>query len=82
MKVLPGAIAKHAKLITFLEMFPIVVAINIWGASLKNKKILFHNDNQAVVAILNKKTSKSERVMALVRNFVLFTLMHNICLGQ
>jgi uncharacterized membrane protein len=42
--------------ITFLEMFPIVVAINIWGASLKNKKILFHNDNQAVVAILNKKT--------------------------
>jgi uncharacterized membrane protein len=36
-------------------MFPIVVAINIWGASLKNKKILFHNDNQAVVAILNKK---------------------------
>jgi hypothetical protein len=40
--------------------------------------ILFHNDNQAVVAILNKKTSKSERVMALVRNFVLFTLKHNI----
>ena len=33
-------------------MFPIVVAINIWGASLKNKKILFHSDNQAVVAIL------------------------------
>jgi hypothetical protein len=25
--------------ITFLEMFPIVIAINIWGASLKNKKI-------------------------------------------
>jgi hypothetical protein len=31
-----------------------------------------------VVAILDKKTSKSERVMALVRNFVLFTLKHNI----
>ena len=59
-------------------MFPIVVANNIWGASLKNKNILFHSDNQAVVAILDKKTSKSERVMALVRNFVLFTLKHNI----
>jgi hypothetical protein len=47
-------------------------------ASLKNKKFLFHSDNQAVVAILDKKTSKSERVMALVRNFVLFTLKHNI----
>jgi hypothetical protein len=31
-----------------------------------------------VVAILNKKTSKSERIMALVRNLVLFTLKHNI----
>ena len=52
--------------ITFLEMFPIVVAINIWGASLKNKKILFNNDNQAVIAILYKKTSKSERTQYFV----------------
>jgi uncharacterized membrane protein len=47
-------------------MFPIVVAINIWGASLKNKKILFNNDNQAVIAILYKKTSKSERTQYFV----------------
>lgn len=62
----------------FSEMFPIVVAINIWGASLKNKNILFHSDNQAVVAILNKTSSKSERGIALVRNFGLFTLKQNI----
>lgn len=64
--------------ITFLELFPVVVALNIWGELLRNKRILFHVDNQAVVAIVNKKSSRSPRVMSLVRKLVLDCLKYNI----
>ena len=40
---------------TFLEFFPVVVAISVWGSLLANKRIFFHIDNQAVVQIINKK---------------------------
>ena len=64
--------------ITFLELFPVVAALYIWQSDLKNKKILFHVDNQAVVTIINKKSSKSPRVMGLVRKMVLVCLEANI----
>ena len=63
--------------ITFLELFPVVVSIYIWGSFLKNKKIVFNIDNQSFV-IINKKNSKSARVMSLVRILVLTTLENNI----
>jgi hypothetical protein len=46
---------------TYLEIIPIALAIYLWNAELfkKKKKVLFHVDNMTVVAILNKKTSKS-----------------------
>jgi hypothetical protein len=50
----------------------------IWGEQLKNKKIMFNIDNQSVVHIINKKSSKSVRVMSLVRHLVLSTLQYNI----
>ena len=59
--------------ITFLELFPVVVALCIWEEQLKNKRIIFNIDNQSVVHIINKKTSKSVRVMSLVRHLVLST---------
>jgi hypothetical protein len=34
--------------ITFLELFPVVVALCSWGEQLKNKKIIFNIDNQSV----------------------------------
>ena len=57
--------------ITFLEYFPILVALHIFGDKIKNKKVLFHCDNAAVVEIINKQTSKCPRVMDLVRPLVL-----------
>ena len=66
--------------ITFLELFPVVVALSIWKDELKNKRILFHIDNDSVVTIINKKSCKSERVMALVRKLVLVCLEFNILL--
>ena len=54
--------------------------MHIWGIHLKNKRIIFNVDNQPVVAIINKKSSKSNRVMTLVRNLVLLSLQYNIML--
>lgn len=53
--------------LTFLELVPVVLVISLWGDKLAKKKIVLHLDNQAVVAILNKLTSKSEWVMTLLR---------------
>lgn len=66
--------------ITILELFPIIVALHIWGAKLRNKKIVFFCDNQAVVHILNTMTSKSERVMILVREATMCCLKFNIAI--
>ena len=64
--------------ITFLEFVPVVLALAVWGNRLKNKKIKFNIDNLALVEILNSQTSKSKRVMNLMRTFVLYTLQNNI----
>ncbi|XP_041346996.1 uncharacterized protein LOC121366736 [Gigantopelta aegis] len=64
--------------ITVLECFPILVATFIWGNRLANKKILFHSDNQSVVAIINSMTSKSHNILTLLRIFVLRCLQLNI----
>ena len=59
-------------------MFPIVLAIEIWGQSMSNSKIYFMSDNMAVVEVINKQTSKDKTLMRLVRRLVLATLKFNI----
>jgi hypothetical protein len=56
----------------------VVIALNIWGESLRNRIFLFHIDNQAVVSIINKKSSRSPRVMSLIRKLVFACLKFNI----
>lgn len=64
--------------ITVLELFPIVLAMEIWGSQFQNHKILFLTDNEAVVAIINKTSSKDKIIMKLVRRLVLICLRNNI----
>lgn len=63
---------------TFLELFPVYVSLLLRHPLLSNKHILYHIDNMAVVQVLNTLTSKSTRVMNIVRKLVLLTLQHNI----
>ena len=63
---------------TFLEFFPLVVAIVIWGKRLRGRKIRYHCDNLGLVHILNKKTSASVRVLSLLRFFVLHCVLFDI----
>ena len=64
---------------TFLELVPILIAVKIWGMEvLQNKKIIMHVDNQALVSVINKQSSKSKAVMKLVRPMVLYLLKFNV----
>jgi hypothetical protein len=56
--------------ISFLELVPIILAFHIWTPRFINKKILLRIDNQALVAIVNNRTSKSKYIMQLVRPLV------------
>ena len=58
--------------LTFLEM--ILVPMYLWGKELANKKLTFHIDNEG----LNKQTSRSKRLMQLIRSFVILSMQHNI----
>ena len=57
--------------IIILEFFPIVVAMEIWGYQFTNQCILLFTDNQALVEVINKQTSRDEKLMILVRQMVL-----------
>ena len=64
--------------IAALEFLPIIFAIVIWGHSLAGKKILFRCDNEALVAVLNKKTASDSVILALLRVFVVFCVNFDI----
>jgi hypothetical protein len=64
--------------ITYLELVPIVLALELWGNEMKNKKVMFRSDNESLVHILNKKSSKNKRVMNLIRPLMLSILQNNI----
>ena len=44
--------------ITTLELYPIYVLIAMFGHNIRNSSVLFHSDNQGVVDIINKQSSK------------------------
>jgi hypothetical protein len=54
------------------------MAFSIWSDQFQGKKVILHTDNEALVAILNSKTSKSKLVMQLLTSLVLQGLLHNI----
>ncbi len=64
--------------ITYLELYPIVVAAHIFVQELRGKKVIFHTDNYAVMTILNKCTSPNPKFMPLVRKLVILAMKNRI----
>lgn len=64
--------------LTFLELFTILGTLWIWGQEWNTLAVTFWRDNQAAVQILNSLSSQSERVMNLIRVFMLRCLKFNI----
>ena len=75
---IPVPASRHGYGITFLELYPIVVAVYVFGHRLANKRVVMHTDNAACVYIINKQTSQSPRIMRLVRQLVLQALHYNV----
>ena len=63
--------------IAFMELVPIVTCVVLWGSFWSQKRILFHCDNMATVAIINKGRSKSPFIMKLMRRLTLCSAFGN-----
>ena len=57
--------------IAIKELYPIVLALELWGPRLGDRRILFMSDNEAVVNVVNKHSCKEKTLMKLVRRLVL-----------
>ena len=66
--------------ITLLELYPLVLATELFGQYLANHSVMFLTDNAGVVGIVNKMTSPVKSIMKLVRKLVVACLKHNIVL--
>ena len=64
--------------ITVLELYPIMVAVEIWGTAWANCSVCFFTDNESLVSVINKQTSKEPSVMVLLRRLILTCLRYNI----
>ena len=75
-----GSFPEHWKEINImtLEFYPILLSVVIWGKLWANHSILFFTDNEALVSVINKQTSRDSLVMLMVRFMVLHCLNHNI----
>ena len=64
--------------ISFLELYPVLVLLTMFGHKIQNANILFHSDNEGVVSVLNKQSSKDPLLMSLIRPLVLTLIGFNI----
>ena len=71
-------IEKEQPSIAYLELYGLAVGILSWIPKFKNKKICIHCDNQSVVNMVNKTTSKCKNCMVLIQLIVLFCLSNNV----
>ena len=75
---LPWPDSWKSKNITFLKLYPIWVSLELWDHLFKNHQIRFRSDNAAVVYIINKKSSKDNDIMSLMRSIVVLTMKFNV----
>ena len=67
---------KHQNIV-LLELVPIVLAVETWGCEFQNAAVTCHTDNEALVAIINKQSSKLRVVMTMIRRLVQASLKYN-----
>ena len=55
-----------------------MVAVDTWGVPLTSSTVCFFTDNDTLVTIINKQTSRQPNVMVLMRKLILSCLRYNI----
>lgn len=76
----PADVIKIKPSIAWCELYPIAVALEVWGQRMQNKRVKIFTDNQSICAVINKQSSTCPRIMALVRSLTLICLHFNIFL--
>ncbi|XP_069093123.1 uncharacterized protein [Pleurodeles waltl] len=70
---------KHGgRSIAFLELFPLIVAVCLWGSELQHSRVLSRVDNMTVVQLVNRQSAREAGVLQLMHVFVLQCLRHDI----
>lgn len=64
--------------IATLELYPIFLLVKIFALDLAHSNILFYCDNEAVVCIINNKSSKDPKLMSILRPLILCLISNNI----
>jgi len=63
--------------ISVLELYPIVVGLIMWADKLTNQRpVIFFSDNESVVNVINKQTTKDKALLALLRQLLLACLRY------
>ena len=60
--------------IAFLEFYPIVLSLHLWGHMIRDQRVSFFTDNEALVHVINKQTCGDKDLMFFVRKLVLVCL--------
>ena len=71
-------ITKFCPSINYLELFAVTVGIVLWVNKYKNRRITIFCDNNSVVYMINKNSSKCKNCMVLLRILILQGLTHNV----
>ena len=61
-----------------LECLAVVVAVKVWGNSLKGKNILLHCDNSTTVTVVNKGYARNQFTQACLRELVWLSAKNNL----
>ena len=64
--------------IDFLELYAVLVALQVWTSQFANKWVIVCSDNQPTVAVVNAKTSNSSSMFTLIRYLTLHCMLNNI----
>lgn len=65
------------KNLVLLELFPVVLAVVLWGGAFKDRKVRFHGYNLGVVQVINRITASFPPVIRLLQHLVLRRLQLN-----
>lgn len=63
--------------VVYKELFPVVMATHVWGLQWFRQRILFRSDNEAVVNMLNSRTSKVPCLTFLLRKLLFAAARYN-----
>ena len=64
--------------IEFLELYAVAVSILLWIKNFKNSRVALFCDNESVVWMINRQSSRCPNCMTLIRVIVLECLIHNV----